>query len=277
MSISYFSILVDKVFSKSEILLEVTDHEVHYPEELKRHIEEVWRIAQNRGRVFTGPMSRLFGFKLINSKLKLILGSTNYKEFVGTRTGEIFQKYGAKYLANPLAICSVISTTDKVILISKRSGVESRPGFYHVVGGYLDPYRHCDSKGLPDPFKAITTEILEETGIKEHNIKDIICLGLVYDTVLFHPELTFYTEVTLSFPEIIRLCQLEKETEKMECIPDAPQPIIDFVMLHHKEMAPTGLANIILYLKYKHRKIITELNLPHVCESDPTKHLLETT
>lgn len=273
MPISTYVILLDKVLTKSEILVQPTGRVVCYPEKLKKHIEEAWEVTKNHGPIFSGPMCRLSDFKLINGKLKLTLDNTNYKEFIGTRINEVFQEYGPRYIANPLAICSVITTTDKKILISRRRGVESRPGFYHVIGGYLDTYKHCNSLGLPDPFKAITFEIFEETGIDECNIKNIVCLGLVYDTVLFHPELIFNTEVNLSFLEITKRHPIEKETDRMEFIFDNPQAITKFVTLYQEEIAPTGLANIVLYFKYKYKKVIKKL--PYAYELKPQKYVMD--
>lgn len=252
-----FDIILRGNFEKEDIIVETIPDKIFYPSELKEHIEKKWneeKAKNSKKPFFAGPLCRLINIKLQNNKsLKLVLGDTDYKEYVGTRAPRILIEYGPRYVANPLAICSVVVTADQKILIARRSRkVELRPRYFHVPAGHIDPQKHTNCRGVPHPFAALIGELNEETGIIKTHIKGALCLGLVYDRVFSHPELVFKTDIILTSSELGHLNPSDKEMGRLKFIENNSKRLLNFITQHYREITPTGKANLILYGQHEY-------------------------
>ena len=103
--------------------------------------------------------------------MQLTLGDTSYKEYVITRDPAYARNRPRTALSNPLAVCSVVETSDNLILLDQRQGVDVYNGHYHVIGGFFERGIDKDVQGWPDPFQAMRREIREETGIRIFKIQ----------------------------------------------------------------------------------------------------------
>jgi 8-oxo-dGTP pyrophosphatase MutT (NUDIX family) len=234
-------------------------------------IEENWsatvrKATKRQVKIFDGMLFRLKNVTVTSgNKLFLELGDTNYKEYITTRTKGFYRGRQPDVLANPLAICIAIGTTEGNIIIEKRGKVDVYPGQYHVIGGFME--RSQDFRnGIPDPFQAIAREVKEEVGLKLR-ADTIQLVGIVYDLITPHPEICFCTESNLSSKEITDIflnSETDREVDKLVYIDASEDRLAKFIISQRRFTSVTGQACLSLYGRHKYgtgwfRKVIDSL------------------
>ena len=211
-------------------------------------IEREWRRKRRRAQrdgvpLYSGRLFRVCGYALDHAGgLYLKLGDTSYKEYAGTRVPGFFQGRPREALANPLAVCAAIVTSDSSVVIARRRNVDVAAGQYHVVGGFVE--RGKDG----DPFAAMAREIHEELGLTIAP-DSLLCLGLIYDCLHPHYELCFSARIDLAFAELARLRPAEVEMSALERIADSPEALRAFLTAQHGVMSPTGEGCLELHVR----------------------------
>lgn len=222
-------------------------------------IEEIWsaevREAKKRHvNIFNGNLFRLKNVSaMIDNVLILELGDTNYKEYVATRSDRFWNNRQPNDLANPLATCIAIGTSDGKVVIEKRGRVDVYSGQYHVIGGFMDRPQDLNN-GIPDPFKAIAREVKEEVGLTLR-CDTIQMVGIVYDRITPHSEICFCAESSLSSKEILDIfvnSEKDREVDKLEFINISEDKLARFISSQQCLIAVTGQACLTLYGKYKY-------------------------
>ena len=193
----------------------------------------------------TTPAPTEYGNLRDYAALHLVLGDTSYKEYVTTRVPEFFQGRDRQELSNALAVCSVIETSDRYILLDKRQGVDVYVGRYHVIGGFFE--RGLEMMGQPDPFGAVRREIREETGIQVDDIREQFCLGVVYDLSTPHGEMCFLTRLHISLAEVQTRKAEDNEVKQLLSLAVTAESLREFVLRYHGNISPTGEANLLMY------------------------------
>ena len=192
-----FEILAKGFFTMKDVRVIYNPNDVMFKNgSIDNFIELQWidRVNETKKlgvRLFNGKLFRLSHFQKDKAKLVIELGNTDYKEYVGTREKEFYGKYTRDRLANPLAVCIVILSSDSKVLIERRKNVDVYSGRYHVIGGFFDREADFGIDSIPNPFNGIKREVQEEIGVKLKDT-DLFSLGLVYDLVTPHPEMCFY-------------------------------------------------------------------------------------
>ena len=220
---------------------------------IQQWMDALWeqKLAEARARdvrLFDAPLYRFIDVTAqADGSLHVTLGDTSYKEYVTTRSLEFSTDRQREELGNPLAVCSVVETSDGYILLDQRRGVDVYVGRYHVIGGFFE--RGPDSKedGQPDPFGAIRREIREETRIQPADIAEQYCLGLVYDLATPHAELCFLTRLSISLSEVKTRVPEENEIKELETLFVTEQSLSEFIMRNHGNISATGEPNLLLY------------------------------
>jgi len=178
--------------------------------------------------------------------LTLLLGLTDYREFVCTRSVEFFAPRNRVELANPLGTSAVVVTSDNRILCGRRPlNANINPGRYFLVGGFMTPN---DIKAGSSLFDGILREIEEETDIPTSSHLFTTCVGIVYDVVLPHPELCFTTAVREDFRTIQSYKPSDEEMMNLEYIDNDPEAIASWLMsLHPKQVVGTAEGCLLLH------------------------------
>jgi 8-oxo-dGTP pyrophosphatase MutT (NUDIX family) len=222
-------------------------------------IEESWSAAAREAKkrhvkIFNGMLFRLKNMTVTSSNtLRLELGDTDYKQYIASRAETFYRSRQTDVLANPLAICIAISTSEGNIILEKRGKVDVYSGQYHVIGGFMDRLQDFRS-GMPDPFQAIAREVKEEVGLKLRN-DTIQLIGMVYDLVTPHPEMCFCAESNLSSKEITNIflnSKKDREVDKLEYIVASEDKLAKFIHSGRSSTSVTGLACLTLYGKHKY-------------------------
>ena len=220
--------------------------------EMQAWMDEQWQqqltLAREQGRrLFDAPLIRFVATcTRDDGTLHLNLGDTSYKEYVTTRTAAFAQAYPRHAIGNPLAVCSVVETSDNYILLDKREGVDVYVGRYHVIGGFFE--RDLDICQRPDPFAAMRREIREETGIQSDDIQQQFCLGIVYDLSTPHSEMCFLTLLNISLDEVLHnRTPEEDEIKQLRSLLITPETLREFILVNHGNISATGEPNLLMY------------------------------
>ncbi len=198
--------------------------------------------------LFDAPLFRLVEVEARDDgKLYLLLGDTDYKEYVTTRVPEFAQGRKREELSNALSVCSVVETSDGYILLDKRQGVDVYVGRYHVIGGFFERDLDSTVSKQPDPFAAIRREIREETGILQADIREQFCLGVVYDLATPHAEMCFLTHLFISKAGVQNREPEENEIKQLGVLRATESELRKFLVQNHGNISATGEPNLLMY------------------------------
>jgi 8-oxo-dGTP pyrophosphatase MutT (NUDIX family) len=211
-------------------------------------------IAHEQGfPLFDAPLFRLINVEVsTEGKLHLVLGATTYKEYTVTRLPTFSQGRNRQQLSNPLAVCSVVETSDGFILYEQRQNVAVHAGRYHVIAGFFERNLDRDAQGQPDPFGAMCRELREETGIQVADIKDQYCLGAAYDIINPHGELCFLTRLHIPLAEVLTRTPEDDEVKELLSLAVTEESLRAFLIANHGNISATGEPNLLMYGGWKY-------------------------
>ncbi|GFU20482.1 uridine diphosphate glucose pyrophosphatase NUDT22 [Nephila pilipes] len=212
-------------------------------------IENEWnKKLSTSNSIWNGSKFRLHRLELQEAsifmlpEIKLLLGSTCYKDFIGTNCApgsEMFVQQGEQdfnncqaYMSDPLGVGGLVVTSDDNIIFIRRSGQCAEfPFLIDRPGGHPEPDDVIAKTGqsfqtmdpsiiLEEIFDSILKEITEEVNIPLPNLSSPILLGVSYNPItLKTPSLEFYLKCDLNTNEIQELYEkrvegdLEESTE----------------------------------------------------------------
>jgi len=248
-----FEFLARGCYTHEQLVIDYNPaHHVSLTTEMRTETERIWtdKLAEaqkNTFPLFDGKLFRLIYAEERDDKtLRIKLGNTSYKEYVATRTPAMAQELTRDGVSNPLSVCSVIETLDGFILLEKRQGTDVHNGRFHVIGGFME--RDIDDKEHgPDPFAAMNREIREETGILQTDIREQYCLGMVYDTLVPHPELCFVTRLNIPLTTLSKRKPEDNEIKELRMLRVTAASLKESIFANHGNISPTGEAALILY------------------------------
>lgn len=248
-----FEILLQGLFRPEQVLIQY-DAEQTLPIDaaLSTDMERLWQeklaLARQRGvPLYDTPLFRFVEAEARANELRLLLGKTSYREYVVTREHAFASQRARQELANPLAVCSVVETSDGHILLDKREGVDVYVGRYHVIGGFFERDLDLDGAGRPDAFAAMRREITEETGVLPTDIVAQTCLGLVYDLLTPHAELCFLTRLAIPLATALTRLPRDGEIKRLHSLPAHAEQLRAFLLQNHGAISATGEPNLLLY------------------------------
>ncbi len=196
-----YKILCRGIFKENDILMRDTLIRKSYSNEVNLLIEQAWKDVSSNSEVFifNGKVSCLDSWELVKDTLTVNYCESDYKSYYGTNIKNINKISDKNSLANTLAVCSVVETVDKKIIVGKRGKhlAEGR-ALWHVPGGTLEYY----PERINHPFEVMKRELVEELNL--HEIHDMICLGFGVNLSLNKPEFLLYTKTKLTSKEIER-------------------------------------------------------------------------
>jgi len=203
-----FEILASGVFPNTKLNILHTKRTLSYDKKISALIEKHWKQelkeAQKKNKLlFNGPIYRLENYEIKDDQLNVYVSETNFKELMGTNFyhPELADEYGKSSLSNAIALCTLLETDDENFVFVKRSSnVYFGEGLWHLIAGQFSIEKN--DKGALSVFEVLHKELLEEGALREENLSNCICLGLIRDTVHHKPELVFYTKTSLSSDEV---------------------------------------------------------------------------
>ena len=272
-----FEILVRGLYRQTDLHIAYQpDQRLLLPSEQQAWLDQRWQeklyqAQQQHHLLFDAPLYRFINAQAQPGNiLALTLGETSYKEYVVTREDTFAHGRARNELGNPLAVCSVVETSDGFILLDQRQGVDVYVGRYHVIGGFFERGLDTTASQQPDPFAAMQREIREETGIQAGDIQEQVCLGLVYDLATPHAELCFLTRLHIPLTEVLQRKPEDSEIKALQTLHVTQTSLRHFLLQNHGNISATGEPNLLFYgaLKFGedwHEAISSALNdLPFI-------------
>jgi hypothetical protein len=162
-------------------------------------IERAWDAAKRRlgDKLFDGPMCRMESWSRDDASgaLRLRLSTTSYRIFLGTNltNAHLADQYGVGVLARPVGVSPALVSADNWLMLGRRNAsVAYYPNRVHPFAGALEPRENVT------PFDEVRRELREELSLGGDDVSDIVCTGIVEDTILRHPEMIFAARSTLT-------------------------------------------------------------------------------
>lgn len=216
------------------------DRVPHPDSTLEKDIEKIWdgRLSANP-LLFNASKFRYGGYQILcdaedkngPNRVRLCLGLTDYKTFVGTnlcndwelflnKSGEDLDR--CKHTASPLGNGAIVETVDSCILVLQRSqNVGEFPGHFVFPGGHSEPQEvgissHMDGCSLDyevnlnakitaEMFDGIIREIVEETGVPASNLSDPLFIGISRRVINARPTAFFNVRCSISSSKVLKL------------------------------------------------------------------------
>jgi hypothetical protein len=219
---------------------------------MQKAIDNFWE-SESAGKpyLFNGELCRLARWEKRDEQLIISLGRANYKEqwYSNAFCREIIPQYGDDVLCRALGVSAVIVSSDQQIVLIKRSAeVGEDPARLDVWGGHIGPEEHAIN-GVPDPFCAIATEILEEANLTLSDDEALECIGLIETTTTFKPEMIFRVRVQFSAAEIFKMAKAYPSAEwsALLSIPNRTESVRNFLQDYGAQASPSAYGALWLH------------------------------
>ena len=194
-------IVVQGYWEPSQVVLDVQGSFVP-SDNVRQHIQANWEEkVKKHPKIFNGSMVRIKSFSA-SSQLILETELTDFAAYLATREPSFSQEFNDQERANPLGMNIIPLTSDKKVIITRRSLTsEHNPGTLNFIGGYIDP----DLKDKKSPLSIETQvkrELEEELNILPTQVKKIVIQGIGYDPYVCHYEMFTVAILNKSATEI---------------------------------------------------------------------------
>lgn len=255
-SLAPFRVDVVGYFEREQVITDWNPQRRPTTPAIEAAIARIWEteaaLALTDGStLYNGTVGRLVSAELVENSLKLTLGVTSYRDFLGTNAHNLtfVLRQNPDALANPLGVSTLVITQDGYLMLGRRSSnVHLHQGFLQPFGGLLETADRMDPAGY-DPFASARRELEEELTVKRDEIERMVIVGLVRDRSLYQPELLFEAQVALTRDEILSRFSSTLsggEHEAMESVPDEPQAMLPFLDAS-EPVTPVGQAILLLH------------------------------
>jgi 8-oxo-dGTP pyrophosphatase MutT (NUDIX family) len=244
-----FEVLAHGPFSRTAVSVEYRPGRPFRERSAETLIDHAWQTYLRTSRelgitVCNGALFRLDSFERTNDHLRLKLSDADFHDCIGTASAEFRSAFPDLPQANPLAASVALITSDRKIIIEKRSRVDSRRRAYHVIAGYMERDKDGNKR---HPFDTLKREVREELGVDLHEAH-LRATGLV--RALYGSEICFCCRLALSFDDVLKIqarLGADSEIETLQPLDDAPDAVASFLGAHLADLAPPGKACLLLY------------------------------
>lgn len=227
---------------------------------LDLQIAQTWdaetALAREFNRVlFNGKLIRLIRCVESPDSLRLELGPTDYRDFIGThlQNAEAAAAVGFDALSHALGVSAVVMTSDGFLAFGRRSEhVASHRGCLHPIGGMLEQ-ADLRPDGTCDLADALRRELCEELDLHPEEINTISLIGLARDLTLLQPELLFDASISLTRAKLLDRFQpalSHGEHERLELAPDEPDRLLPFLE-HTPSVTPIAQACVLIHGRHR--------------------------
>ncbi|KAG8180510.1 hypothetical protein JTE90_007465 [Oedothorax gibbosus] len=234
-----------KGYSQSSISLEFSDEFCMKSHPLHASIETEWKKKLKESiNLFNASKFRLHriifqqAYEDHSYPLKLYVGTTSYKDFIGTNCAPYAHKLvqdgleksnSQLYLSDPIGVGGLLVTSDDQLVFIKRSEkCAEMPGLIDRPGGHPEPsevqtvtgqsLKDVDPSAIVEEiFQSVLKEIRDEVNIPVHELSQPILLGVGYNPNTWkRPSMEFYVRCNLSSDQVAALYKEQTQAESDE-------------------------------------------------------------
>ncbi len=216
-------------------------------------------------------MYRLNNAALSGKTLELVLGVTDFKDYIGTTQHALIDEQFRNrliaagmadhndpnhYFANPLAVCANIVTSDGFIPVGMRGDtVAIYKNMPHVIGGYVKvngnnkPDFSVKDVDLSDDM---IKELGQELGLQRDDIEKIYFLGIVRNKAIRGPEIMYHVQLNINSDELMRRWakQSRDKFEHRNITLHSKDELPIFLEKYKGKMVPSGEATLSLFIQH---------------------------
>lgn len=179
--------------------------------EVERLIEESWQRATSRPgvRLFDGAVARCESISIDQHTLRISLSRTSYRIVVGTNfeNPHLADAFGPQVLAYPLGVSAGLISSDGFLVLGRRNAsVAYYPNRVHPFAGSLEVRESINL------FDDVRRELREELNFRERDIESIVCVGVVEDLRMRHPETVYLVRTPRTLVEVRATMDAEEHT-----------------------------------------------------------------
>ncbi|XP_074295122.1 nudix hydrolase 9 isoform X2 [Silene latifolia] len=167
------------------------------------------------------------GSQMQNCHVRLHLGLTDYRTFMGTNLNALWEKFlvqsedetvRCQHTSNPLGNGAIVETNDGRILVLRRSNnVGEFPGHFVFPGGHPEPEEigiifhdalepaDLHKKVVEEMFDSIIREVVEETGVPTESLCKPVFIGISRRELNVRPTAFFFMKCSLQSEEVQKL------------------------------------------------------------------------
>lgn len=187
---------------------------VENDETTNAYINDIWdAFCKKRAKCYDSELLRLNSWNSDNDMLKINTGITLYSQYIGTRDPIFTEKCLTGNRANPIGMTIIPITSDRKIIITKRSTkMEQNPNKLYFCGGYAEP--NLDKDNSINLVSEALREAREELGVNKFQYFNFI--GLAYDPVYCHPELFSVFVLDITKEQILNAWSEAKDRDESE-------------------------------------------------------------
>jgi len=214
---------------------------------------------------------RLNSARMDGKLLRLDLGLTNFKEYIGTTQHALKDEEFRKrlmdagiaddnepntYFSNPLSGCTAIVTSDGYLPIGMRGkAVAIYPSVPHIIGGYVK----VNGSNKPDfttkdvdLFANMLQELREELAISNEEIAGADFLGIVRNRITRGPEMMYVMKVALDKSEVENRWRTKSKDkyEHRQITFYKERDVPEFLRENEGKMVPSGEATLTLFNRH---------------------------
>jgi hypothetical protein len=246
-----FEVLAHGVFPRNAIVIQyIRNVSVRWEGRAEAYIGDTWNsyVQASRGRgvkVYNGSLLRLDDYCHEMGVLRMHVSDVDFRSYVGTALPVFAEAFPEAPQANPLAVCTVLVTSDGNIVIERRSQIDAYRGRYHVIAGFMEKAADTASGG-PDPFEVINREVREELGVVLDG--EPLATGLIRTAM--GSEVCFSSSIPISFKALLETkagAGTDGEIDDLLGIGDSPMSVMSFLMDHDRDIVPSGRACLLLH------------------------------
>jgi len=214
---------------------------------------------------------RLNSARIDGKLLRLDLGLTDFKEYIGTTQHALKDAEFRKrlmdagiadandpnvYFSNPLSSCTAIVTSDGYLPVGMRGkAVAIYPSVPHIIGGYVK----VNGNNKPDftvkdvdLFANMLKELREELAISQEEVASADFLGIVRNRITRGPEMMYLMKVALTASEVESRWKTKSKDkyEHRNITFYRKEDLPKFLRENEGKMVPSGEATLALYDKH---------------------------
>lgn len=219
-----YQILKQGVFEEHEIKVNFDSRSLDRTSEAKEYINRQWEMAkQQNPNMFAGNLASVKDRHIDKNRIEINTLHTTYDDYFVSRTDEFLKKFPSERPANPLSVGIILVAKDKKIIFGIRSkNTSSQKNTITFPSGMVDEKDIINGNQI-SCFNAIKREIFEETSIIETGLRDICCIGVVWNDFYKQTYIPFFGRVEFTSNQIKRRFQedADKEFTDMRFVPNS--------------------------------------------------------
>jgi len=242
-----FETLAQGRFSKDSVKCIFENHERDLPKDSYGIIGLAWDAFQRSHRAaFDDDLFDVLDFSVRQKLIRIKLGATSYRTFVGTRSTQFVRSFGTKGIPNPFAVRVLTRTADEKMVFGLRSEwVQTYAHRLDAPAGFVDRGRDWSDRS-PDPFKAAKREVEEELQVASDDISDPVCVGVLFDADFDQTVMIFQCHLD---SEAALLKTKTSEFEEIRFVNSSSDSVLRFLRTEKRLISPQCAESLALWLR----------------------------